>query len=672
MLDSRGGGVVNSAILSVGLREGSPWSEERKYPAVLPTGRREGAIPLNERLARFLEQTTNELEDMAIEAGAANSAKSAFLSNMSHEIRTPINAILGMNEMILRESREEDTRSYAQNIRIAGLSLLSIISDILDFSKIEAGKMDLAPGDYEVSSMVSDLVNLIWLRAEEKGLVLEVSVDSRIPHILYGDEMRIKQIVTNLLTNAIKYTEQGTVRLDIGFDRLSDTEIALKVSVTDTGYGIKQEDLSRLFTAFDRIDKERARKIEGTGLGLNITQQLLALMGSTLKVQSTYGEGSTFAFALTQTVVEWEEIGEGSASPHGERRKRSRSAERFVAPDARVLVVDDAPMNLAVIAGLLKRTRLTIETALNGSECINMFGDGEYDLVFLDHRMPGMDGVETLEALRDRYPEKFERTPIISLTANAVSGARELYIEAGFTDYLTKPVMADELEKVIVKYQPAEKVVREVVDEAAAKEPEEAPAWLTAIAALDTEKGVANCGGMQAYLEALKIFAESIATRSEEIERCCARGDIAGYTIKVHALKSMARSVGAEELAGLAARLEAAGDANDTDTIYGQTGKLLVMYRRLEEPLAPLLVREDESKMPVISSDELFDAVATLRDLADAFDYDSVRMVVDALDAYRMPEQFREAYARLQKAVDRVDWDAIRESVEYFGKDEGE
>ena len=395
-------------------------------------------------------------------------------------------------------------------------------------------------------------------------------------------------------------------------------------------------------------------------------------MNSRLEVESTYGAGSTFSFSLRQRVVEWEEIGEGSASPHGERRKRSRSAERFVAPDARVLVVDDAPMNLAVIAGLLKRTRLTIETALNGSECINMFGDGEYDLVFLDHRMPGMDGVETLEALRDRYPEKFERTPIISLTANAVSGARELYIEAGFTDYLTKPVMADELEKVIVKYLPAEKVVREVVDEAAAKEPEEAPAWLTAIAALDTEKGVANCGGMQAYLEALKIFAESIATRSEEIERCCARGDIAGYTIKVHALKSMARSVGAEELAGLAARLEAAGDANDTDTIYGQTGKLLVMYRRLEEPLAPLLVREDESKMPVISSDELFDAVATLRDLADAFDYDSVRMVVDALDAYRMPEQFREAYARLQKAVDRVDWDAIRESVEYFGKDEGE
>ena len=484
MLDKKGGGVINSAILSIGLREGSSRGARDTRTTVLPETRRQGAIPLNERLARFLEQTTNELGDMAVEADAANSAKSAFLSNMSHEIRTPINAILGMNEMILRESSEEDILGYARNIRIAGMSLLSIISDILDFSKIEAGKMDLDPRDYELTSLVSDLVNLIWVRAEEKGLSLEVKVDPTILHFLYGDEMRIKQIITNLLTNAVKYTEHGSVLLTVSHSRVSDSEIDLHVSVRDTGYGIKPEDINRLFNAFDRID-----------------------------------------------------------------------------------------------------------TASGGQECIDKFGHASYDLLFLDHRMPGMDGVETLRELMRLYPDKVEQTPIISLTANAVNGAWELYIEAGFDDYLTKPVMADEPEKMLVKHLPPEKVLREFAEDAAA-EPEHVPEWLLSVFALDVEKGLAHCGGLQAYLSALRIFAESIATRADEIEHACAVGDIADYTIKVHALKSMARSIGADELAGLAARLEVAGDAHDVDTVYSQTGKLLAMYRRFERLLRPVLEKQ--------------------------------------------------------------------------------
>lgn len=235
------------------------------------------------------------------------------------------------------------------------------------------------------------------------------------------------------------------MRLTVGYDKAGDDEIELRVSVKDTGYGIKPEDLGRLYNAFDRIDKERARKIEGTGLGLNITQQLLALMHSRLEVESTYGAGSTFSFSLRQRVVEWEGIGDGSAAPHGERRRKNRSEDRFVAPEAHILVVDDAPMNLSVISGLLKRTQIRIDTASGGMECVDKFGHEDYDLVFLDHRMPGMDGVETLQRLAELYPDKVARTPVISLTANAVSGARDLYIEAGFDDYLTKPVMADEL-----------------------------------------------------------------------------------------------------------------------------------------------------------------------------------------------------------------------------------
>lgn len=676
MLDKRGGGVINSAILSIGLREGSPRGESADLPAVLPETRRQGTIPLNERLARFLEQTTNELEDMAVEAGAANNAKSAFLSNMSHEIRTPINAILGMNEMILRESTEEDILGYARSIRIAGMSLLSIISDILDFSKIEAGRMDLDPREYELTSLVSDLVNLIWIRAEEKGLSLEVKVDPRIPHYLYGDEMRIKQIITNLLTNAVKYTEHGTVRLTVGYDKAGDDEIELRVSVKDTGYGIKPEDLGRLYNAFDRIDKERARKIEGTGLGLNITQQLLALMHSRLEVESTYGAGSTFFFSLRQRVVEWEGIGDGSAAPHGERRRKNRSEDRFVAPEAHILVVDDAPMNLSVISGLLKRTQIRIDTASGGMECVDKFGHEDYDLVFLDHRMPGMDGVETLQRLAELYPDKVARTPVISLTANAVSGARDLYIEAGFDDYLTKPVMADELEKMLVRHLPEDKVLREFAD-SAAPEPEHVPEWLLAVFPLDVEKCLAHCGGVSAYLEALKIFAESIPTRAEEIEHACAAGDIADYTIKVHALKSMARSIGADELAGLAARLEVAGDTRDIDTVYSQTGKLLAMYRRFEQSLRPILEKPaqaaaPEHRGPPLTPEALTDALSALRDLAAAFDYDSVSMVTDELGRYSIPERHAARYAALADAVRRVDWDAIGESIEAFEHEEEE
>ena len=681
MLDNLGGGVVNSAILSVGLREGfSSRHGGNDRPAVAPDNRRLGAIPLNERLARFLEQTTNELEDMAIEADAANHAKSAFLSNMSHEIRTPINAILGMNEMVLRESTEEQILAYSNNIRIAGMSLLGIINDILDFSKIEAGMMDLDPAEYEVASLVSDLVNLIRLRADEKGLALEVRVDPGIPHLLYGDEMRIKQIITNLLTNAVKYTEQGRVLMTIDYEQASAGEIELRVAVKDTGHGIRAEDLDRLFNAFDRIDKEHTRNIEGTGLGLNITQYLLSLMGSRLEVESVYGEGSTFAFSLRQPVVEWQEIGEGSAAPHGERRSRNRSENSlFIAPDARILVVDDAPMNLSVISGLLKRTRVHVDTAGGGEECLEKFGRERYDMVFLDHRMPGMDGMETMGQLLTRYPEETARTPVISLTANALSGARELYLAAGFSDYLTKPVMADELEETLLKFLPEEKVLREF-DSGGEPEPERVPEWLAAVPSLELKEGLAHCGGPAAYLEALRIFAASVQTRAGEIERACAAGDIADYTIKVHALKSMARAIGAKELGGLAARLEAAGDARDFDAIYSQTGKLLAMYRRLERALRPALdpPAEDgnapagEAGGPPLDDDALAGALEAVRDLAMAYDDDSIHMVLEQLPRVSVPERYVPLYDALADALRRVDWDAIQETANAFLKEVSE
>lgn len=590
LLDAKGGGIVNSAILSVGLREGAPRGDDLDKPQVeseqLP---KQGAIPLDQRLAMFLEKTTKELEDMAIAADSANAAKSEFLSQMSHEIRTPINAVLGMNEMILRESKDDHILKYAENARIAGLSLLGIISDILDFSKIEAGKMDIIPYEYELSSTINDLVNLIQHRVEEKGLILSVVVNPDIPHVLFGDELRIKQIVTNLLTNAVKYTEKGSVTMVFDYEKTGMDEIHLLVSVKDTGIGIREENLSKLYTAFDRIDLNQARKIEGTGLGINITQQLLSLMNSKLEVSSTYGVGSVFSFSLMQKVTDWDKIGEYGEAIKKVERKRAEKKTQFTAELAHILVVDDAPMNLEVISSLLRRTLIQIDTVESGEECIQKFGQNSYDLVFLDHRMPHMDGIETLQKMKELYGEDLRGVPVISLTANAIAGAREQYMKAGFSDYLTKPVMADELEAMIQKHLPEDKVLFIAVDnETSSEEPVILPEWLSDIHLLNVEDGIRYCGGTQEYLDALTIFAESISVRAKEIETCYQNQDWINYTIKMHALKSMTKTIGAGPLSELAASLEEAGNHEDLYAIHAGTNVLLTLYRELEPSLSLL------------------------------------------------------------------------------------
>jgi len=397
------------------------------------------------------------IEKLAVErnrADAANRAKSAFLANMSHEIRTPINAILGMDEMILRESSERETLSYASDIQAASKTLLSLINDILDFSKVEEGKMEILPTQYELRSVVNDLVNMVRERADRKGLRFEVVLDETTPHLLCGDAIRIRQCVLNLLTNAVKYTEIGSVTLGVEYQKLSGQSILLRFRVSDTGIGMKQEDMDRLFSPFTRIEEERNRSIEGTGLGMSITRELLDLMGSKLEVKSVYGEGSEFAFAIEQPVVDWNAIGPFAA--HSSEVRRSAYRELFHAPSARVLAIDDTPVNLTVIRGLLKKTQITVDTAESGAEALRMAVDQAYDVVFIDHMMPEMDGIETLRRLQ-KLPRQ-RHAVFIALTANAVAGARESYIEAGFSDYLSKPVDGARLEDMLVKYLPIEKL----------------------------------------------------------------------------------------------------------------------------------------------------------------------------------------------------------------------
>ncbi len=402
-----------------------------------------------------------ELEEQKQIADAANKAKSSFLANMSHEIRTPINAVLGMDEMILRESAEKEIRSYAKDIKLAGRTLLSLINDILDFSKIEEGRMEILPTQYELSSVINDLMNMVRSRAEKKGLLLELNVDTSMPHLLYGDEIRIKQIALNLLTNAVKYTNEGRVELNVGFNKADNDHILLSVEVKDTGIGIKEEDLNKLFSPFSRIEENRNRSVEGTGLGMSIVKQLLALMDSELNVNSVYGEGSAFSFSVRQKVVEWEPIGDLSARFEAENYDDEVYKELFHAPDAHILVVDDTEVNLAVIENLLKQTQVNIDTANSGKLAISAAASKHYDIVFIDHMMPDMDGIETLAQMKKEAGE--EKTTYIALTANAISGAREMYLDAGFSDYLSKPVSGRRLEEMVKKYLPKEKIVTDMV-----------------------------------------------------------------------------------------------------------------------------------------------------------------------------------------------------------------
>lgn len=421
-------------------------------------------VTANDNAQKYLErmQREQELQKELEIAEAATKAKSAFLSNMSHEIRTPINAVLGLDEMILRESQENETLHYAQDIQNAGKSLLSLVNDILDFSKIESGKMEIIPYEYDLTSTINDLVNMISKRAEDKGLLLNINVDENLPHILYGDEIRIKQCIINILTNAVKYTEKGSVSLSFNFEKQNENEINLIVHVKDTGIGIKTEDMDKLFVAFQRIEEKRNRTIEGTGLGMNIVQQLLNLMGSHLNVESVYGKGSDFYFNVKQSVVNWEPIGDFNLAykKFQESSIQINQNGLFTAPNAQILVVDDTPLNLTVIKGLLKRTKINVETAASGKETLELVVQKKYDVIFIDHRMPIMDGIETLEAMKTLKENKNLKTPCIALTANAVKGAREMYLEAGFTDYLTKPIDSKKLEKMLIEYLPKEKVIK--------------------------------------------------------------------------------------------------------------------------------------------------------------------------------------------------------------------
>ncbi|MCR5790172.1 MAG: response regulator [Lachnospiraceae bacterium] len=405
-----------------------------------------------------LEEAKKDAEGARKEAERANHVKSDFLASMSHEIRTPINSILGFDEVILRESRDKDITQYASNIKVSGQTLLTLINDILDFSKIESGKLEIIPVDYEVKKLLADLVLLVRQRAADKGLMVRCKIDEKLPRMLHGDDVRIRQIITNLLTNAVKYTNKGGVVLSMQLAEAGNPA-KIRVSVKDTGTGIRKEDQKELFAAFRRVDEKKNRNIEGTGLGLAICVNLLEQMGSELLLDSEYGKGSEFSFVLAQEVVDETPEGPFDIATEESLRTVEVTKENFTAPMVKILVVDDVEMNLMVFRHLLKNTKMMIETADSGEKSLEMLRTGNYDMIFMDHLMPEMDGIETLKKGREDGLIDTERLPVIALTANAIAGARERFISEGFSDYLTKPIEVSQLNEILLKYLPKDKVI---------------------------------------------------------------------------------------------------------------------------------------------------------------------------------------------------------------------
>lgn len=503
-------------------------------------------------------------------ADLANRAKSDFLTNMSHEIRTPINAVIGLNEIIMREATEDKIKEYSLDIDSAAKSLLNIINDILDLSKIESGKLKIVESAYDVSSTLNDLRNMILFRAKAKELEFNITVDPDVPSVLYGDDIRIKQIATNLLTNAVKYTAEGSVDFCVGGERHEDIfELVMKVK--DTGIGIKEEDLPKLFTAFERLDEKRNKHIEGTGLGLKITASLVNLMDGTLLVESKYGEGSEFTVKIYQKIIDGKGVGNIE-----ERFREHQSAGEyhasFTAKDARILMVDDNKLNRKVFINLLKKLEMTIDEAESGLECLNLITKHKYDIIFLDHMMPNLDGVETLNRMKVLENNLNENTPVIALTANAVVGSREKYINWGFDDYLSKPVETHKLEKMIayyikekaqmennIKEKPAENQTSNK-ENASAEVIEVEGKKLIELPEFDWDAGRSILETDELLYDTVLDFYDSIDGEIEAIKEWQDELDdpeiLKLYRIRVHALKSTTKMIGALKYSDIAKQAE--------------------------------------------------------------------------------------------------------------------
>lgn len=602
------------------------------------------------------------------EAIISNQSKGKFLANMSHEIRTPINAVLGMDAMILRECKDIKIKEYALDIQNAGQNLLSLINDILDFSKIESGKLEIIPVEYDFSSMIHDIANMALVKAQGKNLTMNVHVDNNLPFKLFGDEVRIRQILINLLTNGVKYTNEGSVTLTVNGTPQGDS-ILLYFSVEDTGIGIKEEDIPKLFEEFERIEEKRNRNIEGTGLGMNITTQLLGMMGSRLNVESVYGKGSKFSFELEQQIVDAEPIG------NLEERIRQQTVEytydaTFIAPNAHVLVVDDNSVNRKVFMNLLKETKIKIDEADSGKECLEFVNEKHYDLIFLDHMMPEMDGIETLHHMKKLEDYPCKDTPVIVLTANAISGAKEMYLSEGFDGFLSKPIVPEKLEKMIRQKLPQDLLSNEMRQENAEDSntvEQQTVDDLPGIDGIDWNYGWLHLPDMKLLMDSVLDFYRAIDTEADCLEDYYNKLDsdecvIDLYRIKVHAMKSSAALIGAVPISGMAKVLEYAARDGKIEVVKRMTPIFLEEWRGYKDKLKTC-ISEDEKKT-VEDYSMILTLLEMLKIAMEDMDIDVADESMNQLRQYDYPENMQIIVEQLSAAVTNLDSEQVTSSAE--------
>lgn len=600
-----------------------------------------------------------ESQQLKLEAEIANRAKSDFLAQMSHEIRTPINAVLGMNEMILRESGERSVRKYAMDIKDSASSLLSIINEILDLAKIESGRMELIPANYALSSVLNDLYNMMNIRAKGKNITLIFDIQEDIPSEYFGDDIRLRQIISNLLTNAIKYTQAGSVTFSIRGET-EGTTADLHFSVTDTGIGIREEDIDKMFEKYRRFDEAKHRDVEGTGLGMNITMHLLHLMGSGLKVDSVYGKGSCFYFDLQQRITNHEPLGDFSERVARQRRNYQWK-NAYEAPQAHVLVVDDNSMNRKVFMNLLKQTKMRIDEAEGGREALDMIADTHYDLIFLDHMMPEMDGIETLHEMEkmDLGASGNEHTPVIMLTANAVVGAEEKYMQEGFSGFLTKPIITEKLDAVICKYLPEKLLIYKNGTREASAETESQQVSLQPLEEFDWEAAMRILQDESVLIETLQDFAEFLPQIRDELDLYMDTIDekesLDHYRISVHSLKSSAATIGAILLSKLARLLEEAAANGNLQRLHTLHPILQEEIDRHYERVRTLFPENTDSM--ITDDNECWSYLAMLRGNLQQQELSASDMIVRELVKYAKDKPIWEAVNELKKQVDMLEFE---------------
>ena len=614
-------------------------------------------------VTKIIEQN-HLMKRLVLQTEDANRAKTNFVSNMSHEIRTPMNSIVGITEILLRSRHSPKEQEYLLNIQSSGRVLLTIINDVLDCSKMEAGKMQLFDEPYDTCSLFHDLRISMENRIGHSGLELIYDIDQDIPCKLKGDMGRIRQVIINLVNNAIKYTEKGSVRFSVHVRQKNTDKVMLYYEVADTGIGIRKEDQKILFDAFQRVEMDRNRYVEGTGLGLTISQNLVNMMGGVIEVESEYGKGSRFFFTIEQTIIDPTPVSAVNYNGQKDNVTEKEAECLFIAPEAHILLVDDNELNLVVAKELLKPLRMQIDTAENGLQAVKMVRGSQYDLVLMDHMMPVMDGIEAAKAIRALPEEKYQKLPIIALTANAMVDARKEFLNAGMNGFVAKPIdfarICNQLKlwlpKDLVRDVPKEEAKKLLADDLSDREiqPEDPQMGFS------FEEGVKHCGSKAALMKTIRIFYRTIDSKADKIEQCLKEGLISDYVVEVHALKSSALLIGAVPLSEAAKELEGYGKQGKTELLEEKTPDLLAMYRDFKDILKPYADKEEAARQEA-SNGEWCQALQQIHQCIEQFDLDGVDRIMEKLEEYQIPECIRESMDQLRVYVADVSMEEIME-----------